>query len=265
MWDKEIGFYYDLLADGRFHKKKTIAAFWTILAGVADEKQTTTLLAHLQNPDEFYRPHLFPTLAADEPEYDKSGHYWLGGVWAPTNAMLILGLIQTGEFTLAREAAENHLLNMLSVMDNFVPEEGKLPINHENVPANGDGINEIWECYSPEESKPATRWDGFYYCKQKFTGWSAVGPLLLLIESILGISFNAVNNRICWKISPGRPQGIRNLLFKNSPVSLLAEFSNSIQITVESDIPFELLVTVNGIETPFSVQRGKSRFEIEVK
>jgi hypothetical protein len=90
---------------------------------------------------------------------------------------------------------------MLAVMENFVPEDGRLPYNHPNVPANGDGKSEIWECYSPEEPKPSTRWDGFYYCKQKFTGWSAIGPLLLLVETILGMAFDGVNGRINWKLA----------------------------------------------------------------
>lgn len=81
-WNEEDGFYFDVRADGRQFTKKTSGGFWPLLAGIASPTQAGRLADHLQNQDEFWRPIVFPTLAADEDEYAEYGGYWLGGLWS---------------------------------------------------------------------------------------------------------------------------------------------------------------------------------------
>ncbi len=66
-WDDRDGFYYDLDDAGRFQRTKTVAAFWALTAGIADDRQASALQKHLANPQEFWRPHVCPTLSADDP------------------------------------------------------------------------------------------------------------------------------------------------------------------------------------------------------
>ena len=41
-------------------KSKTVASFWALLAGVASQAQAARLVAHLQDPQTFWRTHPFP-------------------------------------------------------------------------------------------------------------------------------------------------------------------------------------------------------------
>ncbi len=46
----------------------------------------------------------------------------------------------------------------------------------------------IWECYSPSAARPGQRVDGenLTLVAQDFCGWSALGPISLFIENVLG-------------------------------------------------------------------------------
>jgi len=92
LWDEKEGFYFDMNRSQERIDVKTAAALWTLAAEIASFPQARRLAQHLQNPDEFYRNHLFPSLSADHPAYDTRGFYWKGGVWAPLNYMIIKGL-----------------------------------------------------------------------------------------------------------------------------------------------------------------------------
>ena len=117
LWDPSLRFYFDLKADGQRAPVKTIAAYWTLLARVARPAQAADLVAQLRNPATFGRPHRVPTLAADEPGYDRAGGYWRGAVWVPTDMMVIRGLENFGYADLAREIAFEHLDRVASVFE----------------------------------------------------------------------------------------------------------------------------------------------------
>lgn len=215
-WDEGERFYYDLYPDGSRSRVKTVAAFWPLLAGIADDQQAEGLVAHLTDPAEFWRPHLIPTLAADHPAYDPQGGYWLGSVWAPTNYAIIKGLEQYGYTELARQAAENHLANMAAVYRD---------------------TGTIWENYAPEASAPGNR------AKPDFVGWSGLGPIALLIEIILGLRVHAPSNTLRWRLRPREEHGIRGLRFGDNTVDLVArpgEGTVTIQVAAERRFTLEL-------------------------
>lgn len=208
-WCEKTGIYFDLFnrseAKSRcnFINHKTIAAFWPILAGVANEYQVNKLMEHLADPAEFMRPHPLPTLSADDPNYDPLGGYWRGGVWAPTNYMVTKGLKCRDRHDLARDIAARHLNSMVEVYKN-------------------ESYNSIWECYSPEYVRPALSEDGVLV-RSDFVGWTGLGPIAMLIENILGFGFDARNNRISWNIGTKGRHGIENLHFNKNRVSLVCE------------------------------------------
>lgn len=228
LWDAADGFYYDLGVDDQnapgLTKVKHIGAFWALLAGalkddaIADQGRTQRLVEHLRNPDEFHRPHLFPTLAKDQQAYSANGHYWLGAVWAPTNYVTIKGLAASGHGDFAREAALNHIQNMSTVFDHPPTDGAKIYPNERK-----DDYQTIWECYSAEAASPCTRWDDTYHGRQDFVGWSGLGPIALLIEQVLGFEIRGAENRVVWNLTRTDRHGVERMqVGPNNVVSIIA-------------------------------------------
>ncbi len=218
LYSSADGYYYDALAAGGQAGVKHIGAFWTVLAQVADDDQLAELAGHLSDPAEFARPHRFPTLAASEPAYSAAGHYWRGGVWAPTNYMIVRGLGQRGFFELAREAAESHLDHLAEVYASPPTDEQAI------APEERDGeYQTLWECYAPELAQPATRWDDTYYSRQDFVGWSGLGPIAMLLETVLGFEVYGAEGRIVWRLHRSDRHGVERLqLGSDNLVDLVA-------------------------------------------
>lgn len=257
LWNDELGNYYDKREDGTWHTRPTIASFWPMLAEIAPDTRMRRMIdGHLKNPSSFRRPHLFPTLAADDPDYDPRGHYWRGGVWAPTTYATIKG-IERLDRAFAREAAENHIAAMSRVHRTFRPDPARNPLpslTEPNIARNGDGRRQIWEAYSPEQDAPATRWDARLLVRQKFCGWSGLGPVALLVENVLGFDRDVPARTLTWRIARTGRHGIRRLDFGDGAISLVAaarrRASDTIVITGRSTRP------VNGPGVRLVVYRG---------
>ncbi len=239
MWDEKRKFYFDLMLDGKRAPVMTIAAYWTLLAGVASSEQAADLVAELKNPQTFGRPNLVPTLAANQDGYDPLGGYWRGSVWVPTVTMTIRGLEKYGYSDLAREIALNHLELIAHVYEK---------------------TGTIWENYSPEhaqQGKPAM---------SDFVGWSGIGPIMYLLEYAIGLRPDAAHNRLVWRIEPGGRRGCEHFRFNGHVVSLIAEppaqGSKGEIIHVQSDSPFEFQAYFQGAQRTFKVEAGKQQFDI---
>ncbi|MCW5982995.1 MAG: hypothetical protein KIT09_33200 [Bryobacteraceae bacterium] len=200
MWDDADGSYYDVDDQGRKIKVKTIAAFWPLVAGVADEHMADALVRMLKDPNLFWRQTVFPSLAADHLFYNPTGAYWLGGVWAPTNYMVIKGLEQYGYEDFAIEAATRYL----TALDAVYQKTGTL-----------------WEVYAPDDFAPATIANGFERCEPDFVGWTGLGPIALLIENILGLRVDGSNDHVTWRLSRTDRHGIERLRVGAAEISLL--------------------------------------------
>ncbi|MES2965890.1 MAG: trehalase family glycosidase, partial [Bdellovibrionota bacterium] len=204
MWDDSDGLFYDVDDSGHFAKKKTLASFWPLLAGVATDKQAERAIVHLSDPKEFWRRHTWPSLAADEPEYSSDGHYWKGGVWAPTNAMVVEGLRRypsvQGAWWLARLGAEKHLANLSEV--------------HRKT-------GTIWEFYKPDSAEPGKIW-WFLEARKDFVGWSGLGPIQFLIEETLGFRVDAKTRRVIWVVEEKGRHGIKRLPVGQATLDLIA-------------------------------------------
>lgn len=249
MWCKREGFYFDIFSDGNFSNTKTIASFWPILARISDKKKTERLIGHLENPNEFNRPHRIPSLSYDNPNYDRYGGYWLGGVWAPTNYMVARGLKEKGYSKLAREIAQNHIENMNKVYRNFKP-------------------HTIWECYSPEVIRPGTskKEKPNALCRKNFVGWSALGPVNMLIENIIGIEINWPFKEIEWEVSLLEEHGVKNLKVGDEKISLICRKRKKEtvipQIYVESSSAFRLKIKWNGKIKVVNIRQGQTNYNL---
>ena len=252
-WSEKSGWYFDFFAREDASKKvkfinsKTAAAFWAIISGCATGQRLERMIEHMFNEDEFYTLIPFASLSKDDPNYDKNGGYWLGGVWPPTNYAAIRGLYDTGYFELAREAAVKFLDAMCKVREN---------------PAWGS----IWEAYAPEDYRPSTREAG-NIVKAEFVGWSGLAPITMLIEQIIGLHFDAPKNEVIFRPFPMMTGGLRNMQFNGGKISIVCTEYNSAlgksTVSVEAEKPFTLIVRANYRynERVIEVTPGKHEFE----
>lgn len=232
LWDEKTSFYYDYREDKKLNSTKHIGAFWTLLAHVSSTNQNEKLLEHLTNPTEFWRPHPIPTLAADQPEYDPKGHYWLGSVWAPTNYMVVKGLAERGYQSLADTIAFRHLRAISTIYNHFKPDEEKIAFDERYA----DAYQTLWECYSSELPEPATRWDNTFYSRQDFVGWTGLGPIAMLIENKLGLKLNGLENSITWEIKEDIIMGMEHIQLGKNKVNLLFDPDKKV-VTASSNEP----------------------------
>lgn len=153
-WNEEDAFYYDL-GEGQQIKRKHIGMYWTLLGELVPEENLDRFLAHLRNPDEFYRKTPLPALSADDPDYKGWGDYWLGGVWAPTSYMVLKGLTVYGQDELARDLAEKTYAAVAEVFH---------------------ATDTFWENYAPDlisYGMPS---------KLDFCGWTGLVPIAIYRE-----------------------------------------------------------------------------------
>lgn len=228
-WSSKAGYYYDFFSRSSTETKmkliniKTAAAFWTLLCGAAEGEKASRVLEHLFNPREFYTHIPFASLSKDDLNYDETGGYWLGGVWAPTNYVAIRGLVRLEKRKEAKEAATKYLDGMCRTYQK--PQ-----------------YQSIWEAYAPERDVPATTEDG-RSVRKDFVGWSALAPITMLIENILGFTFNAKSNTIYFDIPSVDESGIENMLFNGGYISVVCkktEVGYEIEVSAEKEVTLVL-------------------------
>jgi hypothetical protein len=224
MWNKENSFYHDLHGDGTLGSSKSIGAYWMLLAGAVPEKKLKSFVAHLENKKEFNRPHRVPTISADDPSYHKEGQYWLGGVWSPTNYMVLRGLTSNGFDDLAHSIALNHL---------------------DNVVAAFAQTGTLWENYAPEKASRGN------VSMHDFVGWTGLSPISILFEYVFGLRPQSGSDRLIWDIRLLEQHGVKQYPFgTNGLLDLIcAPRTNSRQrpvLTVRSNVALALEILWDG-------------------
>jgi glycogen debranching enzyme len=230
MWNEEDGLYYDIDDDGNQVKVKTVASFWPMLAGLCDLHKAERLLSNLKDPKTFWRVIPFPSLSADHKDYKPEGAYWLGSVWAPTNIMIIKGL-------------DNFSFDDNNCFDSYGFRKFAVHASQKYLEALYNVYKQtgtIWENYSSEFFMPG------FPSNLDFVGWSGCGPVMLLIENIIGIHADALKNEVIWDVDRVDRHGIENLKFGNVTTSLIAQKRVDINkpciLTIKTDHPYTLRV-----------------------
>ncbi|MBK7374166.1 MAG: hypothetical protein KTQ13_11870 [Ferruginibacter sp.] len=106
-WNETDAFYYDL-GYGKQIRRKHIGMFWTLMAGIVPGERLRGMIKHLTNPAEFWRTIPVASYPANQEGYSKEGNYWLGSVWAPTNYMVLRGLLRYNKKKTARRLAKQY-------------------------------------------------------------------------------------------------------------------------------------------------------------
>jgi hypothetical protein len=210
LWSKRLEFYCDRFASGGLSPVKHIGAYWALLAGCVPVDSLSGFVAHLENPSEFNRNHRVPALSADDPDYSATGGYWCGGIWAPTNYMVLKGLEANGREDLAHAIAKNHLENVVKVFESEdIHWEGAeqfrqfFHLDHITF----DDRHTLWENYAPDAIQPGS------HSKPGYVGWTGLPPIAVLFEDVFGISQDAGSNRLTWHVRLMEEHGVRRYPF----------------------------------------------------
>ncbi len=234
-WNDDIGIYATGLAGGGHNPNKLITAFWPLFAGVASTEQIGQMARHADDPSSFARHHPLPSLASDSKLYESGGRYWLGSVWPPTSYMAIVGLWRSGQHDLARSLATRHL----AVVAEVFRDTGKL-----------------WENYAPDASLPGS-WSGPDY------SWSALGPVALLLQVVLGLEPDALTQRLTWRPPPGDISGVKRYPVGPATIDLSSRAHGKHWIVeVTTDAPFTLTVQSGADATEQFCPPGTTRLVI---
>ncbi len=143
------------------------------------------------------------SLSRSDQDFDSvTGNYWRGGIWLPIVYMGSKALERYGYCELADSLAEKVVRMQARIYEQTEP-------------------HTIWECYSPVADEPST--EHGHRVRQEFCGWSALGPISLFIENIMGFrKADALSRTLTWDIKASNgTHGLRRLRFGDVETSLI--------------------------------------------
>lgn len=252
LWNDGIKFYCDRLPSGALLPMKHIGAYWALLAGIVPEDRMPSFVAHLDNPTEFNRVHRIPALSADDPSYSGTGGYWCGGIWAPTNYMVLKGLDGSGQEELAHVIALNHLENVVKVFESDdIHWDGAEQFKQffHLTDLQFDDKHTLWENYAPDQITPGS------HSKPGYVGWTGLPPIAVFLEDVMGLIPDAASDRLTWHIRLLDEHGVRRYPFGPTGMVDLKCKSRSSQcdqpsIEIHSNVPLTLeLIWEGGVKT----------------
>ena len=242
-WDDEDGCYYDLReADLSKTRILTPASFWPMLAEVPSREQARAMVSFALQDDKLGGAVPWTSVSRDDPDFDPDGNYWKGSMWLPTAYMGIKALEKYGFFEEADATAQAILEHMWQTYSQYDP-------------------HTIWECYNPTRPEPASKKEGtknVKAVKADFCGWSALGPISLFIENVLGFyDVDGPSATIRWNLHQTCRHGIENLSFGGITTSIIYDKG---KVTVVSDTPYSLFIN----DAEYAVRKGRTTIKISL-
>lgn len=238
-WDDSDGCYYDIVpapsgetasvanvqaspSAWRTTGILTPASFWPMLAEIPSKAQARRMTEFALRPDKLGGEVPWVTVSRDDPDFDANdGWYWRGSMWLPTAYMGIKALEKYGFQEAADTTAEKVLSWMLRTYCDYEP-------------------HTIWECYSPTAPTPSSNHGK--RVRPDFCGWSALGPISLFIENVLGFhDIDASSRTVRWDIRHDSRHGLNNLTFGDTATDLLYDPAAS-TVTIRSNKPYCLIL-----------------------
>ncbi|UTC64952.1 hypothetical protein E4O00_01695 [Treponema sp. OMZ 788] len=250
MWNDEDGFYYDLDAEGNQIKKKTLAGFWPMLAEIPNEDKAAHLVEHLSNPKTFGVDHPFPSLAADEPEYDENGNGACGSVFPILNFVVVKGLEKYNRWEIARECVIRHLYYVLETL---------------SPAGNSKKQGFLWEAYSPVKEGPA-QWKGKpAFPRKQYLVSVGLSTISLMIENVIGLSISLPRKTVNWTVPNLEVMGIENLSLKRNLITILSSKSQrGWEIHMESEKLYYFTINIlNEKKKTLPIPSGKCSMLID--
>ena len=232
LWNEASGFYCGRRDDGTHLSELIVSGFWPLWAGVVAPDRVARLREHLLDEARFARPHPIPSLAANASGFRAEGRYWVGSVWPPTNYATIAGLWRSGERDLARRLSLAHIEQI---------EQVRLT------------TGKIWENYSSEAPRPGSPAGPDFV-------WSALGPIALLLEIVIGLEPDALARTITWHLPVAAGEiGVKDYAIGTNIVSLIyRSAADKRWIEVDSDGPLTLVVNDDCDRHVIAISAGKA-------
>lgn len=237
LWDPKTNFFYDKYADGSLGTLQSIGAYWALWTDILEEAEMKAFVAHLSDPETFYRPHPVPSIPANHEKYQSDGRYWQGGVWAPTNYMIIKGLQKNGFNSLAFDLAMKH---------------------HAQVGEVFKKTGTFFEYYAPESAEPGL------LARPDFVGWTGLVPVAVLFESIFGINPDFLKKTLDWHVLLTEEHGIdRYPIGPEGMLSLKCLARSSAkqkpQLEITSNVELKLNLSWDGGSETVELKPGKNK------
>jgi hypothetical protein len=182
-----------------------------------------------------------PSLESGHPRFRENGRYWQGGVWAPTNYMILSGLQKQGKEDLAHALALKHHQHILNVYKK---------------------TGTFWEYYSPREDEPG------FMARPDFVGWTGLVPVSVLFEFVMGITPDYSRKEINWNISLDEEHGIEAYPFGPDQsidlrISASGKEGKERHITLASGEDFTLITRYKGKTERHDVLKGKNKITLK--
>ncbi|MCC5877228.1 MAG: hypothetical protein JJU11_13485 [Candidatus Sumerlaeia bacterium] len=215
-WDKILGAYTDSDGDGDSLGILHLGSYWTVLANLGTPLRTVEMINHLSDLSQFRRKGGLPCLAPSVKGYKPWGDGWAGGVSPAMTYMVARALDRVGDSALAHEIALAHI---------------------EQVGRVYRETGAFWDRYAPDFHAPARG------AAKVTPGWTALGPVAMVVEYLLGIRLNVPAGEIIWRLFLDEDHGIDNLRFGDGWVSLRVAFHKGTwSVEAESTVALELIL-----------------------
>ena len=223
-WDDKDGFYYDIdRVDRKFYKVMTPASYWALIADIAPDDRAQAMVDRISDKNTLGGNVPLISLSRSDGNFESNGKYWRGALWLPTAYAALKGIERYGHYKEAHDAAKKILNHMLKTYLEYEP-------------------HTIWECYSPEAPEPSIVPNGNEVVRKDFCGWSALGPISMYIEQVIGFhTVNAFEKVVNWE-KPDEFKGaigIKNLRFADVVTDIVAVGN---ECTVKSNQPYILKI-----------------------
>ena len=239
-WDSEDGFYYDIDKNDHSHYKvMTSASFWTMTAEAATEERARELVKRVGEAETLGGELPLLSLARNDADYKPTGKYWRGSLWLPVAYAALKGMSAYGYHKEAHEAGYKIFRHMLATYHEYEP-------------------HTIWECYAPDAHTPATQTNDVAVVRPDFCGWSALGPISVYLEYVLGFhGINAFERLVEWEKPEdlGGEIGVKNLRFGDVVTDIVADGK---LCRVSSNMPYTLKIS----GTVYAIGEGETIIEL---
>ncbi len=129
LWDEKVGLFR-ALHNGEPVNVTTPFNLYPLWTGNLPEKIQKRLLAHLQNPEEFWSELMLPTVARNDPKYEPET-MWRGPIWANINYFFIEALMIMGLHDMAKKLRDitlSILMNTSGIYEYYHAETGHPPV-----------------------------------------------------------------------------------------------------------------------------------------
>lgn len=226
-WSAEAACYLDRVDEGErpFSPVVTPAIFWPVLAEASSPEQVDALATRVEDPDGLGGVVPWPSVERRDPAFSPAGHYWRGGVWVPVAYMAARALADHGHEKLAHRTTEALLTHMSRCLEEFTP-------------------GTIWEAYSPTSAAPSTAKDDVELVRPNFCGWSALGPVAMMFEHVLGFRVDALARQVRWTRHLNVEHGISHLRCGDVRVSVTTEADHGL---VRGDCDGAFTLVLDGV------------------